>query len=223
MDGRQRKQLLKYMPPNPSSSGAMAQYMVVAAPCCCEQRDTHRRMQKFTGRIMRLRQDGVSLQEEKKYEELIYWHIDTRTRSIRRKRGRTNCTHYITITSLCPLWDKHIYRHTQTKRDSTTECPQEKNKDSTRCLSPAPAAHDDWVIIPWEQQYPLLYIYLYTYIYLFISLPSVHKTSGHMEPCECNRWADSQWRRWEHYTVPVPVCKQTITFKYSVKEQVLML
>lgn len=34
-DGRQRKQLLKYMPPRPSSSGATAQYTVVAAPCCC--------------------------------------------------------------------------------------------------------------------------------------------------------------------------------------------
>lgn len=35
-DGRQRKQLLKYMPPTPSSSGATAQYTVVAAPCCMD-------------------------------------------------------------------------------------------------------------------------------------------------------------------------------------------
>jgi len=43
-DGRQRKQLLKYMPPTPSSSGATAQYTVVAAPCCCGQRSTRKEM-----------------------------------------------------------------------------------------------------------------------------------------------------------------------------------
>lgn len=42
-EGRQRKQLLKYMPPNPSSSGASAQYTVVAAPCCCRRRNTQRK------------------------------------------------------------------------------------------------------------------------------------------------------------------------------------
>lgn len=34
-EGSQRKQLLKYIPPRPSSSGATAQYTLVAAPCCC--------------------------------------------------------------------------------------------------------------------------------------------------------------------------------------------
>lgn len=43
MDGRQRKQLLKYMPPRPSSSGATEQYTVGAAPCCCGHRNTDRR------------------------------------------------------------------------------------------------------------------------------------------------------------------------------------
>lgn len=48
-EGRQRKQLLKYMPPNPSSSGASAQYTVVAAPCCCGRKE-HRDKVEFSGK-----------------------------------------------------------------------------------------------------------------------------------------------------------------------------
>ena len=47
-DGRQRQQLLKYIPPRPSSSGATAQYTVVAAPCCCraERRDKNEHVRR---------------------------------------------------------------------------------------------------------------------------------------------------------------------------------
>lgn len=65
MDGRQRKQLLKYMPPNPSSSGATAQYTVVAAPCCCGQTHRERNMNSTV-----CPQEGISsLQEETKHRE----------------------------------------------------------------------------------------------------------------------------------------------------------
>ncbi|TNN70929.1 hypothetical protein EYF80_018914 [Liparis tanakae] len=108
-DGRQRKQLLKYMPPTPSSSGATAQYTVVAAPCCCGQRNTDR---EFSGRLARQRH-GIRLQEETTHR-----HQDESSPD--RTRGRTA-----------------------------------RNK-SPRWRPPPPAAHDDWLILPWEQHYPFL-------------------------------------------------------------------